>query len=87
MASIAGDSYVLVLYDILFDDSHSCLFSSSLCVCKNISVCGWDEAVVAWNVLGHLSGTNSQLILLVALRLRVKWQDGSWFVSVLAKSI
>ena len=73
MASIAWDSYVLVLYDILFDDSHSCIISCSLCICKNISIGGWDEAVVPWNVLGHLGGTNGQLILLVALRLRVMW--------------
>ena len=87
VTSVAWNSYILVFYDILFDDCHSCCFSCGLWVGPNICICGWDEAVVPWDVLGHLSSSYGQFVLLVALRHWIMWQDRSWFVTMLAESI
>ena len=41
-----------------------------------------DEAIVSWDMGRGLCCSNSKLMVLVTLRLRLSWQLGTWIVSI-----
>ena len=65
MALVAWQLHLVVLDNVLLDDGLSCAKLTCLTNCLRIVICSWDEAVIAWNMGGCLSGSCSQFVILV----------------------
>ena len=67
MSGVARQLHLIVLNYVLLNDSLAGLLALRLLNNLRIEVYLWNEAVVAWDVLGHLGGADSQIIVLVFL--------------------
>ena len=73
MSLISRTSNTLILNNVLLDNCGSLVYAEGLVIGFYVSVSGWNKTVVAWDMSGHLGGTNSQFILLVLLRRGIMW--------------
>ena len=67
MALVSRNLHLVVLNDVLLDDSFSRAKCARLIDCLRVEVCFRDETIVAWNMGRGLRCTNSQFVVLVAL--------------------
>ena len=84
VAWVAWNLNLIVLDDVLLDD---CVASAKSCSLLNgscIEVSLGDETIVSWNVSRRLSGSNSELVVLVALGVSFRWQLVARVVTVCA---
>ena len=58
---------LVVLNDVLLDDSFSRAKCARLIDCLRVEVCFGDETIVAWNMSCCLRCTNSQIMMLISL--------------------
>ena len=67
VALVSRNLHLVVLNDVLLDDSLSRAKCARLIDCLRVEVCLGDETIVAWNMSRCLRGTNSQLMVLISL--------------------
>ena len=84
---VARQLNLIVLNNILLDDSLSRLLALRLVDDSAIKIDGRNEAIVAWNVLGHLGRANAQVINFVVLLGGVVAHDIAWVVAFLTEGI
>ena len=65
MATVARNSNIVILYDILLDDCLSDVASSALAKGKLVYICLGKETVVSWDMRSDLGCANCQLMDLV----------------------
>ena len=82
MALVAWQLHLVVLDNVLLDDGLSRAKLTSLTNCLRIVICSWDEAVIAWNMGGCLSGSCSQLVILVESLCGICWELISWIMPI-----
>ena len=74
VALVSRNLHLVVLDDVLLDDSLSRAKCARLIDCLRVEVCLGDETIVAWNMSCCLRCTNSQIMVLISLLFAVLGQ-------------
>ena len=85
MALVTWQLDTVVLDNVLLDDCVTCIRSLRLVNCLLVHVDLRDEAVVAWDVVCHLSRANREVIDFVHLLCGLGWKNVSRIMSILSE--
>jgi len=84
---VARQLNLIVLNNILLDDCHSRLLALRLVDHSAVEVNSWNEAIVARNMLGNLSGAYAQLINFIFLLGGFVAHNVSWVMALISEGV
>ena len=82
MTRVARDLYRIVLNHVLLDDGVARSQARSLLDSLRVETSLGNEAIITWNMRCRFRCSDGQLMVLIALRLRLCWQFISRVVAV-----
>ena len=74
----------LIFNNILFDNGFSCFLTFWLLNCILININVRYETIVAWNMVGHLGGSDRKLKVSICLLCSIMRQNISWVVTMVS---
>ena len=87
VAWVAWQFDLIVLNDVLFDDSFSVSSELRLTNCRWIEISLGNESIVAWNMCGCLRRSHCQFMMLIVCSFNIWVQFVSWILPICAHGL